>query len=156
MCAKRRLRSALASAQSDQSLLSAWRSLGSLATHWAHSKDWSDWVDAQAELSLRWVHRSFCHEVAHFSYMSETNCSRQGRFYELGHDKTCSCNMRTTKPQINQHIGAVWSAPIVIRFPDSIIPIHFSPFITLLDITRFWSFSYRCFTKLSLYNMVHL
>ena len=33
------------SAQFDQSSLSA-RDLGSLATHWAHSKDWSDWVDA--------------------------------------------------------------------------------------------------------------
>ena len=42
-----------ASAQSDQSSLSAWRNLGSLATHWAHSKDWSDWADAQADLSLR-------------------------------------------------------------------------------------------------------
>ena len=39
--------------------LSAWRMLGSLATHWAHSKDWSDWADAQADLSLRWVHSHF-------------------------------------------------------------------------------------------------
>ena len=39
MCAQRRLRSAWASAQSDQSSLSAWRKLGSLATHWAHSED---------------------------------------------------------------------------------------------------------------------
>ena len=38
LCAEGRLRSALASAQSDQSLLSTWRSTGSLATHWAHSK----------------------------------------------------------------------------------------------------------------------
>ena len=29
------------------------------ATHWAHSEDWSDWVDAQADLSLHWEHRSF-------------------------------------------------------------------------------------------------
>ena len=33
-----RLRSAWASAQSDQSLLSAWKKLGSLASHWAHSE----------------------------------------------------------------------------------------------------------------------
>ena len=46
----------LASTQSDQSLLSAWRSIGSLPTHRAHSKDWSDWGD----LSLHWMHRSFC------------------------------------------------------------------------------------------------
>ena len=39
---------------------SAWRKLESLATHWTHSEDWSDWADAQADLSLRWVHRSFC------------------------------------------------------------------------------------------------
>ena len=39
VCAQRRLRSAWASAQSDQSSLSAWRKLGSLATHWAHSED---------------------------------------------------------------------------------------------------------------------
>ena len=41
------------------SLLSAWRKLESLATHWAHTEDWSDWADAQADLSLRWVHTHF-------------------------------------------------------------------------------------------------
>ena len=30
--------------------LSAWRKLSSLATHWAHSEDWSDPADAQADL----------------------------------------------------------------------------------------------------------
>ena len=30
-----------------------------LATHWAHNEDWSDWVDARADLSLCWVHRLF-------------------------------------------------------------------------------------------------
>ena len=38
MCGQRRLRSAWASALSDQSLLSAWRKLGFSATHWAHSE----------------------------------------------------------------------------------------------------------------------
>ena len=56
---QRRLRSAWASPQSDQSLLSAWRKLGSLANHWAHGKDWSGWADAQADLSLRWTHTHF-------------------------------------------------------------------------------------------------
>ena len=34
---------------------------------------WSDWADAQADLSLRWVHRSvccFCHQVAHVMVLS--------------------------------------------------------------------------------------
>ena len=64
MCAQWRLRSAWASAQSDQSLLSAWRKLGSLA--WvlsypmsAQRRFWSDWVDAQADLSLRWTDSHF-------------------------------------------------------------------------------------------------
>ena len=39
LCAQRRLRSVWVSTQSDQSSLSAWRKLGSLATHWAHSED---------------------------------------------------------------------------------------------------------------------
>ena len=41
------------------SSLSAWKKLESLTTHWAHSEDWSDWADAQADLSLRWAHSHF-------------------------------------------------------------------------------------------------
>ena len=59
VCAQWRLRSAWTSTQSDQSSLSAWRKLVPLAIHWAHSEDWSDWADAQADLSLRWVHIHF-------------------------------------------------------------------------------------------------
>ena len=51
MCAQQRLRSIWASARSDQeSLLSAWRKLGSLATHWAHSED--SWVFAGCTVIL--------------------------------------------------------------------------------------------------------
>ena len=35
------------------------KNLGFLASHWAHSKDWSDWVNAQADLSLHWAHTPF-------------------------------------------------------------------------------------------------
>ena len=38
----------------SESSLSAWRKLGSLATHWAHSED-----PDQADLSLRWAHNHF-------------------------------------------------------------------------------------------------
>ena len=38
------------------SLLSACRKLEALVIHWAHSEDWSNWADAQADLSLRWMH----------------------------------------------------------------------------------------------------
>ena len=36
----------------SESSLSTWRIIGSLATHKANSEDWSDWVDAQADLWL--------------------------------------------------------------------------------------------------------
>ena len=55
----------------SESSLSAWRNLGSFTTHWAHSKDWSDWVDAQTDPSLCWAHRSFCwfcHTAAQMSF----------------------------------------------------------------------------------------
>ena len=60
VCVQRRFRSAWASAQSDQSSLSAWRKLGSLATHWAHSEDsdqtgrmpWLIWVFAGCTVTL--------------------------------------------------------------------------------------------------------
>ena len=65
--------SAWASVQSDESSLSAWRSVGSLGTHKAHSKDWSDWAD----LSLGWAHREFCwfwHAVAQMFFFTFQVC----------------------------------------------------------------------------------
>ena len=59
MCAKRNLRSAWASAQSDQFLCAQWVAKNPRFFH-ADSEDWSEWADAQADLSLRWTHRSFC------------------------------------------------------------------------------------------------
>ena len=58
MYAHQRLRSAWASAKSDQSL--RWRNLGSLATHWAHSED-SDQTGRMPRLI--WV---FAGRICHF------------------------------------------------------------------------------------------
>ena len=45
----------------SESSLFAWRKLGSLATHLSTQRRlWSDWANAQADLSLRWAHKSFC------------------------------------------------------------------------------------------------
>ena len=48
-------------AKTRESSLSAWRKLGSLhiVTNWAHSEDWSDWTDAQADPTLCWAHTHF-------------------------------------------------------------------------------------------------
>ena len=43
----------------SESSLSAWKKLGPLATHLAHSEDWSDWADAQADPSLCWPYTHF-------------------------------------------------------------------------------------------------
>ena len=40
----------------SESSLSALINIEPLITYGVHSEDWSDWVDAQADLSLRWVH----------------------------------------------------------------------------------------------------
>ena len=66
MCAQRRLRSAWASAQSDQvfavRMKKAWVLSYPLS---AQQRLWSNWADAQVNPSLRWAHmpfRWFCHE----------------------------------------------------------------------------------------------
>ena len=58
-------------AQSDQSSLCAWRNLESLATHWVHSEDWSDWADAQVDLSLLGTQSLcwFCHVAAQIIFV---------------------------------------------------------------------------------------
>ena len=53
----------------SESLLFAWRKLGSLATYWAHCEDWAD---AQADLSLRSALRSFCWFCHKTAYIYDT------------------------------------------------------------------------------------
>ena len=72
MCAQRRLSSAAGHLPSlirvfAVCMKKAWVRSYLLSTQW---KLWSDWADAQADLSLHWVHRPFCrfcHKAAHFS-----------------------------------------------------------------------------------------
>ena len=65
LCAQRRLRSAWASSLGICPVWSVF--VVRLKKPWvlsytlsAHQRLWSDWVDAQADLSIRWAHRSFC------------------------------------------------------------------------------------------------
>ena len=55
----------------SEALLSTWRKLGSLATHWGHNEDWSAWADTQADLSSLGAQSFcwFCHDVAHIMSM---------------------------------------------------------------------------------------
>ena len=58
-CAQRRLRTAWAFAQSDQSLHSALNGLLRTLSACGQRRLWSDWADAQAPLSLCWAHIHF-------------------------------------------------------------------------------------------------
>ena len=79
LCVQRRLRSAWASAQSDQSLrFPHEESLGPLR------RLWTDWADAQDDLNLRWAH---CHFVGFV--MSRLKC-----FLEIDRCKTDSSEVR--------------------------------------------------------------
>ena len=83
---KQRLRPACASTQSGESVCCApgsnASSCGQRILIRLDGWDWSDWVDAHADLSLHWVHRSFycCfHALAHLCYFM-----RKGYFRDLG------------------------------------------------------------------------
>ena len=61
-------------------------SKGLSASSGGQQRLWSDWADAQADLSLRWAHMSFCrfcHEAAHLSLIMFHNLT-----IELAHSKT--------------------------------------------------------------------
>ena len=61
-------------------------------THWAHSEDWSDWVDVQADLSLRWAHKSFCWFCHASSQMVSMNtCREESTIFSFAERYIMSC-----------------------------------------------------------------
>ena len=85
-CAPSKVRSAWASAQSDQSSLCAhWIAKDPSFLH-AESEDWLDWADAQADLSLGWVHMPFCwfcHALAHVREKALDHATNQSRYVRI-------------------------------------------------------------------------
>ena len=119
----------------SESSLSAWRKLGSLATHWAHSEDWSAWADAPTH---HWAHTHFVgflmSQLNWLLTMSQIMLGMGvgvGCFYrieqkwQLGpcHEKTCLCHVWTTKVQISLLMCTVWISTFVVHCLDSIIPL---------------------------------
>ena len=95
MCAQRSLKSAWASAQSDQSLPCLHEErLGPELPIERKAKTLITWADAQADLSFRWAHRSFCwfcHAQAQYKFC------HKGHFYtdtvltlQIDHDDICT------------------------------------------------------------------
>ena len=74
---------------SESSLCAQWVAKDPNFLH-TDSEEWSDWADAQADLSLRWVHMPFCwfcHEVAHLRVrwrgQWRRGSSYKGRLYNV-------------------------------------------------------------------------
>ena len=59
LCTQQRLRSAWASTKSDQSSMCTQLVAKDLSSLHTDSEDWSNWADAQADLSLHWAHTQF-------------------------------------------------------------------------------------------------
>ena len=66
----------------------------------ADSEDWSDWVDAQADLSLCWVHMPFCwfcHEAAHIEKKTQKKTQQKwGKSRDSYVSPHCTVNYRKT------------------------------------------------------------
>ena len=69
----------------SESSLSALRKVGSLATHIAHSRDLSDRTNAQADLSLRWEHRSFCQFCCALAYLKNQQSKGDNFVHSFDH-----------------------------------------------------------------------
>ena len=73
---------------SESMLCASWVAKDPSFLH-ADSEDWSDWADAQVELSLRWAHMPFClfwHEAAHMDF----SASHVGKFKVFQHNQRFS------------------------------------------------------------------
>ena len=89
--------------------MSAWGKIGSLATHKSHSKNWSDWADAKADLSLPgytdhfvgFVMLRFTSKMPHkFCYTLKSPLRRT----KIGH---YSCVFRQPNNIKNSYVGRV-------------------------------------------------
>ena len=104
----------------------------------ADSEDCSDWANAQADPSLRWVHRSFCSFCHAAARMSFLKCIKIGVEYmnvvfrsqlqlEPPHDKTnrMACAPREDSnqpghlPSLNRVFAVRWKKAWVLSYPLS-------------------------------------
>ena len=98
----------------SESSLSAWRNIGPLTTlHIARL--WSDWADAQADLSLRWAHRSFCwfcRVAVHISKFWRANED----LLVTASNQECLCNHLDFLPRRS------FDCPCAVEVPTVIVP----------------------------------
>ena len=121
LCAERRLRSAWASTQSDQSLRCLHEETLVLSYPWsAQPRLWSDWADAQADLSLRWAHTHFVGFVMS-RLMLTTEVITGGNIIS----PTCAVHRAGTE-QSGRWLEAFDKAIMVNSLSTELIPLSFS------------------------------
>ena len=96
----------------SESSLSAWRNIGSWATHWVHSEDWSDWAHSHfvGFVMMRLISLQLQN---HSCLLTRSYLWHEGIHISRAMRKRVLCHMRTTKAQISLRIRAVWSAPLL-------------------------------------------
>ena len=110
----------------SESLLSAWRKLGSLATHWAHSKDSNPpsliWVFAGCTLTLLVLSCRgsyvYCttikikqiHTPKNLLYSYHTKIWRRWLYHRVLHPKDAKGLANSIDPDQTSPLGAVWGA----------------------------------------------
>ena len=135
---------------SESSLRAQWVAMDPSFLH-AGSKDWSDWVDAQADLSLCWVHMSFCwfwHEVAHLIYEKKKNCFsllmlfpakvvfmcwRNVRFIPFEHMCVFYCKMIEWKSEWMKVFFLQFDCEITVHCTAIYLSIYFQPLLSFFS-----------------------
>ena len=134
-CAQRRLRSAWASAQSDQSSLSTWRNLGSLASHWETVKTDFRW----AYMPFCWFsernHLAICKQNFIFSNQRNNPRTPGTNKPEQQNQQNVLCAQQT---QINLGICLVWSVR-ALRLKKVWILSYYKTYSKDCDQTPRWS-----------------
>ena len=170
LCAQRRLRSDWASAQSDQSSLSAWRKLGSLATHLAQIED-SDQTGRMPRLIWVFAGRTVtllvCHVVAQIVLQCNTYrrikdkqqcwfcpfnslvCTVKDSFLSRLHIKLTPCEWQLPVMILSFRTdrGAVWSGSTLFAIPSAsfgLITLWYSHIVQILEWLQqiFWVSEY--------------
>ena len=109
-----------ASTQSDQCLpLRSVGNQGPELSSCGQRRLWSDWADAEADLSLRLAHMPFCwfsHEAAHLPVLQRTNLEAENGYNRVNSNqlsrlvaKPTKWHVRPAKTQISLGIRPVWS-----------------------------------------------
>ena len=125
----------------SESSLSAWRKLGSLATHWAHSEDWSDGADAAHVRVGVVIH--FCVGV----FLSSMVIAHKGKLVALLAVFVCYLFFLVSR-YTTRSMAAIW----IVALPWDLHIVYFLVFISLTISFRDFRYSFSAKETLLVYT----